>query len=151
MSGIFLTSKNNLQNSLYKKTKGLVYPYILFSVPFFLFVCAVNIIKGEEIRNVFFFNPNSYMLGTEWFLIVLYLSLFIYLFLNEVSINWIKLLSVIVLFNICYFSCMFTYSGDGKIHHQIEYLTMAGITLPFLYVGNVYFKFAGFLKSYKIE
>lgn len=150
MSGIFLTSKNNLQNSLYKKTKGLVYPYILFSVPFFFIICALNIIRGNGLREVSFFNPNSFLLGTEWFLIVLFLSLFIFLFLNEVGNKWIKVIAVFLLFFFCYFSCLLGYSGDGGIHYQIDYLTMAGISLPFLYVGNYYFKITNYLKRHKL-
>lgn len=150
MSGIFLTSKNNLQNTFFKKTKGLVFPFLFFSVPFFFLNCVFKIYIGEDLKSISFFNPNSYMLGTEWFLIVLYLCLFMYLFLNEIDHPWIKYLFVALLFTFCYVSCLYGFSGDGDIHHQLEYLTMAGLTLPFLYVGNLYFTIEVYLKRYKV-
>lgn len=54
LSGIFLTSNNNLENSLFKKIKGLLYPFLLFSIPIYALRYCYALYNGDVKDLVFF-------------------------------------------------------------------------------------------------
>lgn len=143
LSGVFLSGKNNIENSLVKKTKGLVYPYIFFSVPLYLIAVFIRIFKHSSVSDISFLYPNSFFLGTEWFLIVLFLCTFVYLFLNQFKNAIIKVLTIIIIFFISY------YNASLGVFKE-NYLTMTGLCLPLLYLGSCYKRYVVLINDIKI-
>ena len=132
LSGVFLTSKNTLENSLYKKTNSLIFPFLFFSIPLFILIVIYQLFTDGDVSKISFFNPDSYLLGTEWFLLALFICEFEYLLLNEVSSIILRYLIVILLFIIGYVACVKEFTTDTS------FITMANIALPFLYLGGYY-------------
>ena len=129
-----------MENSLYKKTKSLIFPFLFFSTPFFLLIASFSLFSDGDVSKICFFNPNSYLLGTEWFLLVLFICEFEYLLLNEVPSVVLRFLIVISLFIISYVVCVEEYATSTS------YITMAGTVLPFLYVGSYYNNWKFFMR-----
>ena len=87
LSGIFLSSSNTIDNTLVKRVKGLVYPFLFFSVPVYAIIYVYKLFCGN-VSSFNFLFPDSYGLGTEWFLIVLAVDVFVFLIINQMAFKW---------------------------------------------------------------
>ena len=128
---------------MYKKVKSLVFPYLFFSIPLFLMKSLYEVIKTGNLSQVSFFYPDTYLLGTEWFLIVLFICMIEYLLINAIKNRMSKYLVIILLFAMCY------YASARNLVSFDSYLTMAGISLPFMYIGSTYKTIQSILRKFR--
>lgn len=139
LSGIYLTKSHTLENSLYKKIKSLIFPYLFFGVIFSILVLAT---KRTSIENLHIYDPDSFDNGPQWFLIALFNLTTIILMFNQVGKRYIYIIGGILIFLICYFL------GLKQIDDYTN-LTKAGISIPFILAGTYYFKIENILKKKK--
>lgn len=139
LSGIFLKSNNTFENSLYKKTRSLIYPYLFFGA-----ICSVFVLllRRTNISDLHIYDPDSFDNGPLWFLIALYTLTLITTCINQIKYIQIRFCAIVVVFSFCY------YLGIHGIDDYTDF-TKAGISLPFLIIGNYYLRIENFFKKYK--
>lgn len=139
LSGIFLKSNATFENSLYKKTRNLIYPYLFFGI-----ICSVLVLvtKRTAISELHIYDPDSFDNGPQWFLIALYILTLMMICINQIKSIYCKILVICFIFGFCY------YLGQNRIDDYTDF-TKAGISLPFIFLGGYYLKVENFLKMHK--
>lgn len=139
LSGIFLKDYHTLENSLYKKTKSLIFPYLFFGI-----ICSIAVLvtKRTKIENLHIYDPDSFDNGPQWFLIALFTLTLIILSFNQFKKQHLSIVGSVLFFTVCYFL---------GLKHIDDYtnLTKAGISIPFILAGTYYLKIEEILKRYK--
>lgn len=140
LSGVFFNHNQTLENSFYKKTKGLIFPYLFFG-----FICSLLVLLSgrNSIENLHIYDPDSFDNGPLWFLISLYTAFIILFSLNQFCKR--KLITIVIssiLFIISY------YLGLNKIDDYTNF-TKATLCIPFILMGSYYLSFESYLKRYK--
>ena len=139
LSGIFLKPNATFENSLYKKTRNLIYPYLFFGI-----ICSVLVLvtKRTTISELHIYDPDSFDNGPQWFLIALYILTLMMICINQIKSIYCKILVICFIFGFCY------YLGQNRIDDYTDF-TKAGISLPFIFLGGYYLKVENFLKMHK--
>lgn len=82
------TQKYNFKKYLNRKSKGLLYPYLIFGlmnyIIYVILQCARNeIISVSPIRHMFFVNTTGMVSGSMWFLTALWISSVLFWIVNS--------------------------------------------------------------------
>ena len=139
LSGVFLKPTATFENSLYKKTRSLLYPYVFFGS-----ICsALVLITGRtSFSELHIYDPDSFDNGPQWFLIALFTLTFLYILINQIRNKWWRFVTIISVF------CFSYYMGRLGVD-DFTHFTKAGISLPFIFLGNYYLQSEALLRKYK--
>lgn len=139
LSGVFMRPTQNLENSLYKKVRSLLFPYMFFGT-----ICSllVFVLGRTGIADIHIYDPDSFDNGPQWFLIALFTLTMICLWFNSINKQYFTIWGGILIFAACYIL------GLLKIDDYTN-ITKAGISLPFFYAGNFYLRMETNLKKCK--
>lgn len=99
LSGVFIKSSHTVENSLYKKVKALIYPYLFFAV---ISSIAVLMLGRNTIDGIHLYDPDSFDNGPLWFLIALFTLNIMFLLLNELP-QYVRFCMLWVIFGVCYY------------------------------------------------
>lgn len=141
LSGVFFNYTHTLENSLYKKVKSLIFPYVFFSIIYSLLV----LITGRAtIENLHIYDPDSFDNGPQWFLISLFTSFLFLLTINQIGKN--KYITIIIC--VSFFILGYYFLALHKIDDYTQY-TKSILCIPFLLLGSLYLKYEPIIKKYK--
>ena len=132
---IKLKNENISKNTIIKRFKSLMIPYICFSAIFlienmFLYNFNIPIIKSYIIQVVFLGGIQAL-----WFLPCLFVAEILFLLLNQIKIKGLKITSLILCFIISYYISTVNYNYTMKFSSRVL------IATGFIWIGYQLFEF----------
>lgn len=128
LSGIFLKKNTSVKEELYKKVKGLLYPYLFFAT-ICSFLCFA--MGRVNIDDWHIYDPDSFDNGPEWFLITLFTLNMLVLAINNIPVKVIRYFVFVALF-------VAGYELGTRQYDDYSSWVKASFCLPFFVSGQLY-------------